>query len=472
MIATTTPSAIDFGEITFAVPAQTFGITCAISTEQTLPVVTEFALRLVSVCDALSPQHLQEFFGFSEREVEQVIQSLVEERLLRWEDDRLELTHYARGLFVNSPDSIPRLTRIKDWAGEVAFELVGFSPVNPTDGAKRARLMVEVPADDPDKESKSRLWAERSFQENFDRIYRGSRAEIYKITDVEGSTRFLLAVPCTFSISLDDELAIRRSLPEDYMSERLELSQAITALLAYPPMPDNASLGEFARLFPNSAVREFIGDNGNFNLRVFLARAIATDSTGSNMAPVIGSLHLNRNRKLLETWIGALPKVSVDQVALHWIAPTVPFWARSRAMRPLVRDLRKLLALPVESAGPQETSSEESAESSNVKILLQGVQDGDRHVTKTYGHTLPEVFGTSASVLGGKLELLLVPNQFICALYHYHVRHALSIPIGFMSTDENDIGTAAELLKRLTAQPARLTTLTKNAPAAEAIYRG
>ena len=53
---TTIPTEIEVSEITFAVPAQTFGITCAISTEQTLPVVTEFALRLISVCDALTAQ--------------------------------------------------------------------------------------------------------------------------------------------------------------------------------------------------------------------------------------------------------------------------------------------------------------------------------------------------------------------------------------------------------------------------------
>jgi hypothetical protein len=468
---TTISTEVEVTEITFAVPAQTFGITCAISTEQTLPVVTEFALRLISVCDALTAQDLQEFFGFSEREVEQVIQSLVDERLLRWEEDRLELTHYARGLFVSSPDSVPRLTKIKDWAGEVAFELVGFTPVNPTDGAKRARLMVEVPADDPNKESKSRLWAERSFQENFDRIYRGSRAEIYKISDVEASTRFLLSVPCIFSVSLDDELTIKRSLPEDYLSERLELSQAITAVLAYPPSPDNMFLGEFAQLFGNSAVGAFLDSNGTFNLRAFLAQAVTATSEASTIVPIIGSLHLDKNRKLLETWVGGLSRDPASHITFYWVAPNVPFWARSKRMRPLVASLRKRIGAPSENPETQEVTADDVSGSSSVKILLQGFQDADRHLTKTYGHTLPEVFGTSASVLGGKLELLLVPEQFMCALYHYQVRHAVSIPIGLMSSEEKDIRTAEEVLKRLTQAPAKLSTLTKGAPAADTVFR-
>jgi len=473
-MAATTLNELEFSEITFAVPAQTFGITCSISTEQTLPVVTEFALRLVAVCDALSPQDLQEFFGFSEREIEQVIQSLVDERLLRWEEDRLELTHYARGLFVNSPDSIPRLTRIKDWAGEVAFELVGFTPVNPTDGAKRARLMVEVPADDPDKESKSKLWAERSFQENFDRIYRGSRAQIYKISDVEGSTRFLLSVPCTFSLSLDGDLAIRRSLPEDYMSERLELSKAITTLLAYPPTPDNSFLAEFVRLFPNAGGGRFLHSNGEFDLQAFLSNSARGHDTDAAVVPMVGSLHLGRNRKLLETRIGGLAPISQcqDPTNLHWVAPTVPFWARSKAMRPLVRDLRRLLERADLNPETHEPGVEEEPQSSAVKILLQDVEENDRHATKTYGQTLPEVFGTSLSALGGKLELIVVPDQLMCAIYHYQLRHAVSIPFGFLSTEKDDISNATQILKQLTAPPARLTTLTKNAPKAELVYRG
>jgi hypothetical protein len=64
------------------------------------------------------------------------------------------------------------------------------------------------------------------------------------------------------------------------------------------------------------------------------------------------------------------------------------------------------------------------------KILLQNVQDGDRHAAKTYGGTLPEVYSTSASALGGKLEVVLVERKFMSALYHYQVRH-VTIPIRF-----------------------------------------
>jgi hypothetical protein len=82
-------------EITFAIPAQSFAIACAISAEEALPVVTEFALRIAFVCGTLSPEQVQDFFGFSKKETDAVIQSLLNERLIQWNEDQLELTPYA-----------------------------------------------------------------------------------------------------------------------------------------------------------------------------------------------------------------------------------------------------------------------------------------------------------------------------------------------------------------------------------------
>lgn len=93
-------------EITFAIPAQSFAISCAISAEEALPVVTEFALRIAYVCGTVSPGQLQDFFGFSNKEIDAVLHSLLDERLLRWSDEQLELTSYALGVCAAEIDLI------------------------------------------------------------------------------------------------------------------------------------------------------------------------------------------------------------------------------------------------------------------------------------------------------------------------------------------------------------------------------
>ncbi|WYX16443.1 hypothetical protein WJ974_08175 [Achromobacter xylosoxidans] len=56
-------------EITFAVPAQSFAISCSISAEEALPVVTEFALRVAYVCGTLQPKQLQDFLDSQEKKL-------------------------------------------------------------------------------------------------------------------------------------------------------------------------------------------------------------------------------------------------------------------------------------------------------------------------------------------------------------------------------------------------------------------
>ncbi len=115
-------------EITFAIPAQSFDISCSISAEEALPVVTEFALRITHVCGLVSPVQLQNYFGYSEKETAAVVKALLDERLIQWHEDQLELTPYSKARFQDSSDDLPRFFKIQDWNGSVVFDLISFSP--------------------------------------------------------------------------------------------------------------------------------------------------------------------------------------------------------------------------------------------------------------------------------------------------------------------------------------------------------
>jgi hypothetical protein len=59
---------IPFAEVTYTLPAQRFAVSCAISVEETLPIVSEFSIRLVYSCGSVTPSQLQSFFWLSDRE--------------------------------------------------------------------------------------------------------------------------------------------------------------------------------------------------------------------------------------------------------------------------------------------------------------------------------------------------------------------------------------------------------------------
>ncbi|MGT8944235.1 hypothetical protein ACSZUQ_23855, partial [Salmonella enterica subsp. enterica serovar Newport] len=151
-------------EITFAIPAQSFAIECSISAEEALPVVTEFALRIAYVCGTLSPVQIQDFFGFTKKETDAIIQTLLNERLIKWnEDELLELTSYALTRFQDSSDHLPRFFKIQEWSSEVIFDLISFSPAGRPNRLKRVNSLVELAARNIERQSKTIQYAEQAF---------------------------------------------------------------------------------------------------------------------------------------------------------------------------------------------------------------------------------------------------------------------------------------------------------------------
>ncbi|MBI3384449.1 MAG: hypothetical protein HY019_20825 [Aquabacterium sp.] len=63
------------------------------------------------------------------------------------------------------------------------------------------------------------------------------------------------------------------------------------------------------------------------------------------------------------------------------------------------------------------------------------------------------------SLLQGTLELLIVPDILVCALFHFHLAHQpIGIPMGFVSTREDHIQTAAAMLSgKVLGKPDALT---------------
>jgi hypothetical protein len=443
-------------EITFALPAQRFGITCAISTEEALPVVTEFALRMTHVCGALMPSQLQCFFGFSDKEVAAVVRTLEAERLVRWQDDHLVLTHYALGIFLDSSESIPRFFKIVDWTGEVVFDLISFSPVKKPDPRRRTNAMVELSPQDPEKESKTLYWAERSFQENFRQIMRRDRVEIYKISDVEAGERFMLPLPCTFSLALDERLGIQRSMDDELLGEQLEIAQAISDALSIPSQRTNDSLAAFAEAFQDPILARYF-KNGQFELRTYIedVHVWKRESYSDRSEPLLGSLHLTRNRRKLADWTTTSTESEEkarheDPLSACWLIPQTGFWGRSPEVRRVNDEQTRLLR--GENKDAVETNDElgEKRKNSGVKAILQcgGLKDTGMYA-RIHRYSFPKLFGTTTLIFNGQVEIFVVPGRFMCALFHYQTDHSIPIPIGFISATPSRIETAIHLLRNL-----------------------
>jgi hypothetical protein len=455
MTATEAPRRLDrlpVAEVTFAIPTQKFAVTCAISTQETLPVVTEFSIRMIHACGTMSPEQLQSFFGFTEKETAAVIATLLDERLVRWDEDQLGLTPQALALFLESVDNVPRCFRIQEWSGDVYFELISLSPIKRMRGSGRSRALVDLRPADRERESQTRYWAERAFQEHFRTICRKERAEIYKISEMEPGERLSLPLSVTFSISLDGRAELRRSLTDVTLEERIEFSTAVSDELAKGTTKQNDGLWPLLERFRISMPTDCTTD-GKLDLPKYLdhTQVLGKNPYGEETKPFIGALYLPENRKAIVDTIRLQREINEAaghgprlEMPMCWLAPDVSFWGRTTAARAFVRDIERATK-PAPQATPEEIE-EVTEKDLALRTLLPPGRVPDQRSRSAYRAAIPGAVELADEVFDGKTEMFWMPGVFVIALYHYHLDGPIPIPIGFFSTNPNHLAIARDLI--------------------------
>lgn len=162
---------IPFNRITFALPVQQFKVTAFISTQERLPAVTEFVLRLLHTCGRVSLAGFRDYFGFSEAEALSVIESLDRQGYVTLSEDQLTLSEEMRQRFETSPDDCPWVTKLKRRTDVVPFDLLTFSMLGRADFAFASANWVKL---NPPAElvGNSLEKARHAYRESFVRIER------------------------------------------------------------------------------------------------------------------------------------------------------------------------------------------------------------------------------------------------------------------------------------------------------------
>ncbi|MDO8729491.1 MAG: hypothetical protein Q7K26_06480 [bacterium] len=456
-------------EITFAIPAQSFDISCSISAEEALPVVTEFALRITHVCGLVSPVQLQNYFGYSEKETAAVVKALLDERLIQWHEDQLELTPYSKARFQDSSDDLPRFFRIQEWTGSVVFDLISFSPAERPSRLRRIRSMIELTSKDTEKLSRSIQCAERSFQTNFRQISKKDRAEIYKISDVDAGELFSIPLPCIFQLNFDGHTSIQREISDESFGGRLEMAEAISDAMVSHDQRDNDFFENFIAMFDDELLKGYIAKD-EFDLRKYVQDVHLTkvnSYSNSKVIPLLGALHLKKNRDILVEWLTTwttsdlptsngegdsdMKEGKIDSIESHqkaksalWLAPQSRLWSRSPAANELLQIINRIIA-------PKD-DGEVSLKVGGVRTLLQ-IERGDNgdknRAAGTYKDIFPKLFATTDSIMGGNFELFLFEDKFMCALFHFHIaHHPVTVPIGFFSSLPGHLEAAKRLVSK------------------------
>jgi hypothetical protein len=434
---------IPFNRITFALPVQPFKVTAFISTQERLPAVTEFVLRLLHTCGRVSLAGFRDYFGFSEAEALSVIESLDRQGYVMLSEDQLTLSEEMRQRFESSPDDCPWVTKLKRRTDVVPFDLLTFSRLGRAEFAFASANWVKLNPP-PELVGNSLEKARHAYRESFFRIERETarsrgeeRERSYGVHSIESiEARKPGFVPLTVSLEVDATNAVTAKLPNEFEAgasiELLaEFRERVAASLEANAQSDAGGVQDFLTMFELDFLRPYAMES-DLN-----AHKLATDierglSAPAGIQPLFGGMYLKRNREAVLSHIhqarGGHKGQPSFQSSLAWLAPDYGLWGRGDDFKQSVDAFRKVLRNTGKGDDLYVFDRAEERQEVAVRSMYSGTGLVELHLVRPPS--------ASSARWHAALELMLYPGRFAVVLLHAALPSApgARVPFGFIST--------------------------------------
>jgi len=459
-----------FNTVAVAIPAQLFNVRCHVSIDRQVPVMTDFAVRLLHLSGPLEVGALREYFGLAADEFRDLLELLREEGLVGEASGRISLTSYAEARFAVSSDGLPRFTRIAERQSRPVFELLTYTPLpkslssNYWDNA----LPLDWSAEGPGT-GKTIEHAEAAFHKHFLEIERLELDDVkrrayscYKVDDIRAGRPFSVPLPVHFEVDVEGNVEFEIDAQLDLLPESLRSRvRTLTADRIATISPHADHLRAFAEYFQDELLSRYlpaIGAGGDIGTAVIKSdgriglrkeptidfgkyvhdvhgHADGTVYDGGQSRALLGALYMPKcHTRMLEGLRKALAQGSNASVAgikappiVFWAVPDSELWGRTDLVRGLLDGLRNVL---------------KSAFDKPLDIVCIAPCDQNEprdSLTKRSRHLLDA--GFSRVVLGpyrpshACFEALLIPGTFGAATYQWAVTNAgrYNVPLGFLT---------------------------------------
>ena len=216
----------------FNVPCRRFSAALTVSKSERLPLVKEFALRLIYVHHSCSADHLNAFFGFSDREIGILVKDLVSASLVTYERGELSLTDETKSKFDTVEGGLPHISVVEPWIENFAIDFLSFSLLHWEIRPDSYRVFHNLESTDIEKVSQSKSVAKEVFANSFYEY-----VEKYKtsVSDEERANLSIYGISSvqprdTFSFPLTVDIVIQPQHPgqalHEYPDFRTEAEQA------------------------------------------------------------------------------------------------------------------------------------------------------------------------------------------------------------------------------------------------------
>ncbi|MBH2516477.1 hypothetical protein [Serratia ureilytica] len=426
--------------ITILIPAKKYIMNVAWTEEKPMPAIELFACRLLILFERILPLELRDFFGLSEREEEELLNSLEDKRLAALDHQGYLVPSPLLKSQVGDGDGVPMLVKYNEQTEHVVLDAFALTVRKEQ---RLGRLMFGLP-EIPMPESVKGLSMDRIIEE-FGRQFRSyleitrnndherQRTQLYKVMGCSANEVLQLAVDIEFTyqqakgepkqfIRSVERLGPNQTRP---LSNKLEAH--IADFLGSNYIEEIGTDAEtYCQLADDHILKPFANGYRVDYSRWMLARDESKTGYGSpDTRGVFGPLYLIENRSDILQWIRKILHEHDDVTELKalWMPSNVPFWgANSEDIDRFVQGLKKIL--------------EQKDNDAKVSLIHQGTKWDVKPYLK---NIFP--YGLSIPLELDRLELFLVPGIFGVIQYHGqpNTDSGVSLPIGYMTKDPKRI---------------------------------
>ncbi len=457
-----------FNTVAVAIPAQQFHVRCHVSIERQVPVMTDFAVRLLHLTGPLEVGALREYFGLTGKELIDLLDLLRSEGLVEESGGRLSLTSYAEARFVGSSDGLPRFTRIVERQSRPTFELLSYTPISKALSGTYWDNTLELDwASAAGGLGQTIERAEAAFHQHFHDIERLEQDEdhrrafsCYKVDSITSGRPFNVPLPVHFDVDVDGNVEFDVDAQLDLLPDELRstvrrltadriggLTSHVDHLKGFVDFFEDGLLARYLPERPSAASSQSAVVRSGHKLvlrkppefdfstyvREIHAGADGKVYDGDQSRALLGALYMPKNQdRLVEALTSAIQRFKKAASAevvypskILWVIPDTDLWGRTELVRDLIERLSAAVAKvwgePVELVGIAPAPQNEPVD----RIRKRG------NLLLDAGFN--EVFLGPAISTFERFETLLLPGVYGAAMYQWKVpsMDVLSVPIGF-----------------------------------------
>jgi len=433
----------------FNIPCRRFLIRANVTHDRRLPVVDEFVLRALKLCEDVPVRRLATYFGFSVAETEKVMGDLMAAGLVIVDGDNARLHPSAHEHFRGSEDGAPQIVEVDSWVERLWFDLVSRNMAAP-DRARMVRShLIDIRPSDMARDLPA-SYAMKAFEQNFAeylrrvrRMRNPNRFALYSVSESIAERFGSLVFRMEEELVFDSEPHLRPNLLTIEAEEMPRFTKLATAMLdAYRGLnwmsSSATALAEFSGLSGESTVTDAYGGSARFDLGRWLS--LNPDKMPPNRRNLVGASYIHRNVNSLVDLIDDLSKSppSVDLAKEHeivWYRPGGSGWGCSPELQEAIQSIKFALRRKF-GKGPIRT-----------KLICPSVSRRDH--PERFKNLFDEGFFAPAGFLSPAVEIVHIPEVATLMLVNVALSASVEIPVGFASTAAQPLERAARKLARV-----------------------